>query len=87
MKKTHAVRNDGTNLMLVFTEPEGQDFWLRPGESAVLQADVESVDAEFVVKKNEDGITVWPSDAMGYIEVWQNDRPLECGHQRPERWS
>jgi hypothetical protein len=27
--------------MLVFTEPEAQDYWLRPGESLEVRAEVE----------------------------------------------
>lgn len=86
MRKTHVVENTGLEPMLVFAELEAQDYWLQPGESFTLEAEVEASDDDFIIEKNEDGITVWPSVGMGYISVFQDRQLLECGHQRPAGW-
>ena len=71
--------------MLLSTEPEGQDFWLRPGESFELRADIESELDDFELVENAHGISAWPSRGMGYISAWGNGKLLECGHQRPTK--
>ena len=83
MEKRKIVTNAGANMMLVFTEPEAQDYWLRPGETLEIRVDVASVADDFELAANDDGITVWPSSGMGYISVWSGNRLLQCGHQRP----
>jgi hypothetical protein len=82
-----AVTNDTDRLMLVFIEPEGWDCWLRPGESAEVRAGAVSPADSFVFEEHGEGVTVWPSDGMGVISVYQNGCPLECGHQRPDGWA
>ena len=81
------MTNSGDRLLLVFTEPEAQDFWLRPGESVEVRADIKSLEDNFQVTENSNGITFWPLDGMGYISVWANERELYCGHQRPDNWA
>lgn len=73
--------------MMVFTEPEAQDYWLNPGEEVEIRASVTSADASFEISLHHDGIIIWPPLGMGYISVWQNNAILECGYQRPKGWA
>jgi len=87
MEKRRVVTNSTDRLMLVFTEPEAQDYWLQPGESVELRAEVESETDDFEFEENDEGLTVWPSTGMGYIATFsENGRLLRCGYQRPEGW-
>lgn len=87
MEKQLVVTNATQRLMLVFTEPEAQDYWLRPGESLEVRAEIESLNDDFELEDTRDGVTVWPSDGMGYISTWVGDIELECGYQRPAGWA
>ena len=71
--------------MLLSSEPEGQDFWLQPGETLELRADIQSESADFQVVESPDGLSVWPSSGMGYISTWSYEKLLECGYQRPAK--
>lgn len=83
MEKRRFVTNTGDRLMLVFTEPQAQDYWLQPGESVEVRAEVESEADDFELEDTARGVTVWPSRGMGYISTWAGDVELSCGHQRP----
>jgi len=87
VEKRRVITNTGDRLMLVFTELEAQDFWLRPGESVEVRAEVTSTDDDFELDDNPDGVTVWPSNGMGYISTWAGGVELSCGHQRPSGWA
>jgi hypothetical protein len=82
-RKTRQMTNTSNGLLLLVTEPEGQDFWLRPGETVELRADVESEADDFELTEGDQEISVWPSAGMGCIGVWLHGQPLHCGHQRP----
>ena len=41
--------------MLVFIEPEAQDYWLRPGESIEIRAEVASSEDDFILKDKSEG--------------------------------
>lgn len=82
-QKVRPMTNTGMDLLLVVTEPEGQDFWLRPGETVELRAEVASEADDFELTEEDREVTVWPSPGMREISVWQHGRPLPCGHQRP----
>jgi len=71
---------------MVFTEPEAQDFWLKPGDEVEVRASISDANAMFEIALHKDGITVYPSDKMGYVSVWHRDEELGCGFQRPEGW-
>jgi len=86
MECRRPIRNETDRLMLVFVEMEGWDCWLRPGESAELRAEIDASTDDYELTDNPEGITAWPSRGMGIISVWQGDRQLECGHQRPIGW-
>jgi len=45
-------------LMPLHTEPEGQDFWLQPGETVEIRAEVDSGSADFEIDEGPDGVTV-----------------------------
>lgn len=86
MERRQTIDNRGDRLMMVFTEPEAQDYWLNPGEKLEIRASISHPDAQFEISLHEDGITIWPVHEMGYIPTWQNNVLLECGHQRPNNW-
>jgi hypothetical protein len=86
MERRRLVTNETGRLMLLVMEMEGWDCWLRPGESVEIRAEVRSPAADFVLAEEPDGVTVWPDLDMGVIKVWQGDREVEIGHQRPAGW-
>jgi hypothetical protein len=87
VEKRQVVTNTTDRLMLVFTEPEAQDCWLRPGEAVEVRAEVASPADDFELEETPRGVTVWPSRGMGYISTWAGGVELSRGHQRPAgRW-
>lgn len=58
MEKRKAITNGGSGLMPVYTEPKGQDFWLRPGGTVEVRAYVASASADSEVYEGADGTTV-----------------------------
>jgi hypothetical protein len=84
VEKRREITNKGSTLLPLYTEPEGQDFWLHPGETVEIRAEVASGHADFEMEEGPDGITVWPSNDMGYISTWSSGMLLECGYQRPQ---
>jgi hypothetical protein len=87
MDKRRVLTNTTDRLMLVFTEPEAQDYWLRPGESVEVRAEVASPGDDFELEDTPYGVTVWPSRGMGYISTWAGGVELVCGHQRLAGWA
>jgi hypothetical protein len=87
MEKRRILTNTTDRLMLVFTEPVAQDYWLWPGESVEVRAEVTSPADDFELEDTRDGVTVWPSLGMGYISTWAGGVELPCGHQRPAGWA
>ncbi|GGW75491.1 hypothetical protein [Streptomyces xantholiticus] len=90
MKKGLPVQNAGENLVSLFIEPYGEDFWLQPGEVFTVTPTVAGVDVQFSMAVAADHITVWLyEDADPYkvildFEVLdEGGAALECGHQRP----
>ena len=83
MQKRHTITNDTATRLVVFTEPEGQDFWLLPGESLDVMAEAALPDDEFRLVRLPTGYQVWPASKMGYISAWAGEQQLPCGHQRP----
>lgn len=82
-QKIRQMTNTGSGLLLVVTEPEGDDFWLQPGETVELRARVETEFDDFELTEEDREITVWPSAGMRDISVWHHGQQLRCGHQRP----
>ncbi|MCP4783308.1 MAG: hypothetical protein GY878_07135 [Fuerstiella sp.] len=86
MERRQKIDNRGDQLLIVFTEPEAQDYWLKPGDEFEIRAPITDANAQFEISIHEEGITIWPPHEMGYISVWHNDVELGCGHQRPSGW-
>jgi hypothetical protein len=80
------LANKSKAPLLVQIEPEGADFWLRPGEEFDLQAEAKKEDSRMEVQHCEGYVAVFPSQDVGYISVYQKGGELECGHQRPAGW-
>ncbi len=87
MEKRHFITNTHDYLMLVLTELEGQDYWLGPGESVELRAEVESESDNFEIQETNEGVTIWPSSGMGSIAIFSEHEELQCGYQRPKGWA
>jgi hypothetical protein len=83
VQKRHTITNDTAEPLVVFTEPEGQDFWLLPGESLEVVAEAALPEDEFRLVRLANGYQVWPAHKMGYISAWLGEQQLPCGHQRP----
>jgi hypothetical protein len=81
------LANKSKALLLVQIEPEGADFWLRPGEEFDLEAQAKKEDGRMEVHHCDCYVAVFPATAdVGYISVMQKGVELECGHQRPAGW-
>jgi hypothetical protein len=83
VQKRHTITNDTAESLVIFTEPEGQDFWLLPGESLEVVAEAALPEDEFRLVRLANGYQVWPAHKMGYISAWLGEQQLPCGHQRP----
>jgi hypothetical protein len=81
--KSRRITNTTDGLLLLVTEPEGQDFWLQPGETVELRAEVDAESDDFELREEDQEIVVWPSPGMGYISAWLDGQLLACGHRRP----
>ena len=86
MERRQTVDNRGDKLLMIFTEPEAQDYWLKPGDQFEIRASITDPNANFEIALHEEGISVYPPHEMGYISVWCGDEELHCGHQRPVGW-
>lgn len=86
MVRSQTFENQSERLMMVFIEPEAQDYWLRPTEQLEIRAESTSSDSAFEIWLHEDGVVIFPSSDTGYISVWQEELELTCGHQRPNSW-
>ena len=86
MEQRQVIENRAERLMMVFTEPEAQDYWLRPGEKLEVRAEISISESVFEICLHEDGVVVFPTSDMGYISAWKDGLELECGHQRPDGW-
>jgi hypothetical protein len=86
MERRQKIDNRGSKLLMVFTEPEAQDYWLEPGEEVEVRATIIDDHEMFELSLSEEGIVVWPSNGMGYISVWHVEQELCCGHKRPDGW-
>ena len=72
--------------MLVFVEPEAQDFWLDSKEECELVSESSSATGQFEIWHTDEGVTVFPGRDVGSISVFQNGIQLECGHKRSQEW-
>ena len=86
MERRQTVDNRGDKLLMIFTEPEAQDFWLTPGDECEIRALITDPKVNFEIAFHEEGISAYPPHKMGYITVWCGNEELHCGHQRPAGW-
>ncbi|MET7616150.1 hypothetical protein [Streptomyces sp. NPDC005408] len=84
------MQNAGENLVSLFIEPYGEDYWLQPGEGFTVAPAADGVDVQFSVVVAADHITVWLYEDGDPCKVILDDEvvdeggtALECGHQRP----
>jgi hypothetical protein len=84
MKQTMSITNRTGLPRTIYVEPEGADYWMLPGQTFQLRADVNDPCAQFEILDNGDSLQVWPSSDMGFISVFAEGQELECGHQRPQ---
>lgn len=82
------VQNGGEDLVCLFIEPYGEDFWLMPGnESAVVPAE-DASDPQFTVVAAKGRLVVWIFEGgdpakiiVDYTVIGSNGTELECGYQ------
>ena len=74
MERRQTVDNRGDKLLMIFTEPEAQDFWLTPGDEFEIRALITDPKVNFEIAFHEEGISAYPPHKMGYITVW-------CGNE------
>jgi len=84
MKHKMKISNDGKSPKSLYVEPEGADFWILPGQTFELRADVEDGNAHFEILYNDKALQIYPSNRMGHISVFSDDKQLECAFQRPK---
>ncbi|MBE1492608.1 hypothetical protein [Plantactinospora soyae] len=78
------VSNVGDQVVCLFVEPFGEDFWLQPEETFVVIGG--AVDPEFSVSVISDHVIVWANAGDPYeVQVvdGRSGNVLECGHGRP----
>ncbi|MFD8597503.1 hypothetical protein ACFV1L_21115 [Kitasatospora sp. NPDC059646] len=84
------VQNGGEDLVCLFIEPYGEDFWLKPGDEFTVVPTDDAPDPQFTVVSAPDRLVVWifeggnPMNVIAdYTVVDSNGSELECGHQHP----
>jgi hypothetical protein len=87
VKNRRTITNHTDRLMLVWTEPIAEDYWLEPGETMETESESLGDDCVFEVSENEWGVTVGAARGMDFcFREFQGDVELKCGHQRPDWW-
>ncbi|WP_202501561.1 hypothetical protein [Streptomyces sp. SID5785] len=81
------LNNDTEQLLAVWVEPLGEDYWMRPDEQFTLTAlDAGSGDPDevpFDVVVHDQGISVWVNVGFQAVVRDRSGTPVDCGHQRP----
>jgi hypothetical protein len=88
-QETLTNRTDRLLLILVerkAMQGESRDYWLRPDEELEVRAEIPTDEDHFHLEDIPEGILVGYFGDMEYITVWQGDRELDCGYQRPDGW-
>lgn len=74
---------------VVWVEPWGRDYWLRPGDVITVEFDEsdrteQAIGAmDFDVAWHNDGVVVWTACLDEVTVLDRVGAELECGHQRP----
>ncbi|MEV0131004.1 hypothetical protein AB0H83_21385 [Dactylosporangium sp. NPDC050688] len=97
-----AVRNDSAGWLVLWLEPLGEDFWLRPAETFQNRSPYAGAELECIVNYwvNDDDraagigtVTMWIQNRDPFEVVVTDGRGavVECGHGRPveiaEKWA
>ncbi|MGW6422991.1 hypothetical protein ACWF82_09975 [Nocardia sp. NPDC055053] len=77
--------------LVVWIEPWGEDYWMRPGDALTVEFDdadlaEQAIDAgPFEVSWLDNGIVVWVVSRDGCTIRDRSGAKIECGHQRPDQ--
>jgi hypothetical protein len=97
-----AVRNDSTGWLVLWLEPLGEDFWLRPAETFQIRSPYAGAELEFIVNywvndhdrtTGIENVTLWiqNGDPFEVVVTDGTGAVVECGHARPveiaEKWA
>lgn len=80
-----SVHNDTKDMLGLWLEPWGSDYWMRPGECFTVVADesAEPVDEAFETVIHDQGISVWVTAANSAEVIDADGNEICSGHQRP----
>ncbi|MET9606315.1 hypothetical protein ABZZ17_14755 [Streptomyces sp. NPDC006512] len=76
------VENSGTELLELWLEPFGQDYWLRPGEAFLVTSYGSWDDRPFEIAHEPDRIQIWASSCFATV-TFRDGTEVPGGHQRP----
>ncbi|MFI5809221.1 hypothetical protein [Streptomyces sp. NPDC051561] len=81
------LHNDNEQILAVWVEPIGEDFWMRPKEQFTIStdatADADPDEAPFEVVLHAKGVSVFQSTGHEAVVRDQSGTEVACGHQRP----
>ncbi|MFS8099789.1 hypothetical protein LFM09_21935 [Lentzea alba] len=94
------VFNQSEHWLVIWLEPLGEDYWLRPKEQVRVRNDYEGDEPAFCVgywtsesdrAEGIENVNVWVEHGNCDAEVIDSDgNPVDCGYQRPatisEQW-
>ena len=76
------VVNDGDELLELFLEPSGQDYWLKPKESFMVTSYGDWPDYPFETIHEPGCIVVWVVSCFATV-TFRNGNEVPGGYQRP----
>ncbi|MFE1415389.1 hypothetical protein ACFW6F_32030 [Streptomyces sp. NPDC058746] len=77
------VLNSGTELLELWLEPFGQDYWLQPGESFVVTSYGSWSGHPFEVAHEPGRIEIWATSWFATV-TFPDGTEVPGGHQRPD---
>ncbi|MFD0732462.1 hypothetical protein [Planotetraspora mira] len=84
------VQSGSEDLVCLFIEPYGENFWLKPGDKFTVVPAEDTSDPQFTVVAATDHMVVWIYESgdpekviVDYAIIDNNGTALECGHQQP----
>ncbi|MFF2197009.1 hypothetical protein [Streptomyces sp. NPDC058157] len=81
------LRNDDKEILAIWLEPWGEDYWMNPKEQFTIVTDspegVDSDESPFDVVFHDQGVSVGVNIGYEPAVYDQAGSALECGHQRP----
>jgi len=76
------VRNSRIERLMLFLEPYGEDYWLRPGEECIVTSGPPDPDPAFGLELTDEGVTVYFEGPHAEVRA-ADGAILQVGHQRP----